>query len=104
MQILDGREALTPVFDDLNRRQATMHFNGQSTMLLSGDRATGAHCLLLPWKRGTVPRDGLTKKLRLQYQPLIFFAASCVINPALTTRFAQGLHPSRYCLLLAELT
>jgi hypothetical protein len=40
-QELDGREALTPVFDDLNPVQATMHFNGQSTVALDGDRATG---------------------------------------------------------------
>jgi hypothetical protein len=33
-QVLDGREALTPVFEDLNRYQATQHFNGQSTVLL----------------------------------------------------------------------
>jgi SnoaL-like domain len=39
--VLEGREALTPVFDDLNRYQATMHFNGQSTVTLDGDRATG---------------------------------------------------------------
>ena len=38
---LQGREALTPVFDDLNRYEATMHFNGQSTVALDGDRATG---------------------------------------------------------------
>ena len=38
---LKGREALTPVFDDLNRYEATMHFNGQSTVTLDGDRATG---------------------------------------------------------------
>src|SRR4051794_25432846 len=38
---LQGREALTPVFDDLNRYEATMHFNGQSTVTLDGDRATG---------------------------------------------------------------
>jgi ketosteroid isomerase-like protein len=45
-QVLDGREALTPVFDDLNRYQATMHFNGQSTIALYGDRATGeSYCL-----------------------------------------------------------
>jgi hypothetical protein len=37
-QVLDGREALTPVFDDLNRYQATMHFNGQSTIWLEGKR------------------------------------------------------------------
>jgi ketosteroid isomerase-like protein len=45
-QQLDGREALTPVFDDLNRYQATMHFNGQSTITLDGDRATGeSYCI-----------------------------------------------------------
>jgi SnoaL-like domain len=45
-QVLDGREALTPVFDDLNRYQATMHFNGQSTVELDGDRATGeSYCI-----------------------------------------------------------
>jgi hypothetical protein len=38
---LQGREALAPVFDDLNRYEATMHFNGQSTVTLDGDRATG---------------------------------------------------------------
>ena len=45
-QVLDGREALTPVFDDLNRYQATMHFNGQSTISLNGDQATGeSYCI-----------------------------------------------------------
>ena len=45
-QVLDGREALTPVFEDLNRYQATMHFNGQSTVALEGDRATGeSYCI-----------------------------------------------------------
>jgi ketosteroid isomerase-like protein len=45
-QVLDGREALTPVFDDLNRYEATMHFNGQSTIAIDGDRATGeSYCL-----------------------------------------------------------
>jgi SnoaL-like domain len=45
-QVLDGREALTPVFDDLNRYTATMHFNGQSTIVLDGDRATGeSYCM-----------------------------------------------------------
>src|SRR6201994_1376243 len=45
-QVLDGREALTPVFDALNAYQATMHFNGQSTIALAGDRATGeSYCI-----------------------------------------------------------
>jgi hypothetical protein len=39
--VLDGREALSPVFDDLNRYDETMHFNGQSTVILDGNRATG---------------------------------------------------------------
>jgi hypothetical protein len=45
-QELRGREALTPVFADLNRYEATTHFNGQSTVALAGDRATGeSYCL-----------------------------------------------------------
>ena len=45
-QVLDGREALTPVFEDLNRYQATQHFNGQSTVELDRDRATGeSYCI-----------------------------------------------------------
>jgi hypothetical protein len=38
--VLEGREALSPVFDELNRYEATMHFNGQSTVILNGDRGT----------------------------------------------------------------
>jgi hypothetical protein len=41
-QELHSREALAPVFADLNKYAATMHFVGQSTILtLAGDRATG---------------------------------------------------------------
>ena len=39
--VLEGRESLAPVFDDLNRYEHTMHFNGQSTVVLDGERATG---------------------------------------------------------------
>jgi hypothetical protein len=39
--VLDGREALTPVFADLNRYDVTTHFNGQSTVTIDGNRATG---------------------------------------------------------------
>ena len=43
---LHGREALTPVFDALNAYEVTMHFNGQSTVALDGDGATGeTYCL-----------------------------------------------------------
>jgi hypothetical protein len=44
---LHSREALAPVFADLNKYDATTHFVGQSTITsLSADRATGeAYCL-----------------------------------------------------------
>jgi ketosteroid isomerase-like protein len=46
-QELHSREALAPVFADLNKYAATMHFVGQSAILsLTSDRGTGeAHCL-----------------------------------------------------------
>src|SRR6185369_11889836 len=40
-QELRGRESLAPVFDDLNAYTTTTHFNGESTVQLDGDRATG---------------------------------------------------------------
>src|ERR1700676_473856 len=44
---LHAREALAPVFDDLNKYDATTHFLGQGTIFtLTADRATGeAYCL-----------------------------------------------------------
>jgi hypothetical protein len=43
---LHGRESLTPVFENLNTYEVTMHFNGQSTVALDGERATGeTYCL-----------------------------------------------------------
>ena len=45
-QELHRRESLAPVFDNLNTYQATMHFNGQSTIKLAGATATGvSYCL-----------------------------------------------------------
>ena len=46
-QELHSRDALAPVFADLNKYDATTHFVGQSTILtLTADRATGeAYCL-----------------------------------------------------------
>lgn len=46
-QELHSREALAPVFADLNKYDATTHFVGQSTILtLEAGRATGeAYCL-----------------------------------------------------------
>ena len=46
-QELHSRDALAPVFADLNKYDATTHFVGQSTILtLTADRPTGeAYCL-----------------------------------------------------------
>jgi hypothetical protein len=46
-QELHSREALAPVFAELNKYDATTHFLGQSTILtLTGDRGTGeTYCL-----------------------------------------------------------
>lgn len=45
-QELHGREALAPVFDELNTYAATFHFNGQRAVSVEGDRASGeSYCL-----------------------------------------------------------
>lgn len=45
-QELHGRDALAPVFENLNTYRATTHFNGQSTVSIDGDRARGeSYCL-----------------------------------------------------------
>ena len=48
------------MFGDLNQYAATMHFNGQSTIYLDGDRATGeSYCLA---HHLTVTEDGHTRR------------------------------------------
>jgi hypothetical protein len=43
---LNRREDLAPVFNELNKYEATTHFMGQSTVVLDGDRATGeTYCI-----------------------------------------------------------
>jgi ketosteroid isomerase-like protein len=61
-QDLNSREALAPVFADLNRYDVTTHFVGQSTILtLNGNRATGeAYCLA-----HHVTRDGGRRRLMI---------------------------------------
>jgi SnoaL-like domain len=45
-QTITSRDGLAPVFDALNAYEATTHFNGQSTVALAGDRASGeSYCL-----------------------------------------------------------
>ena len=59
---LNSREALAPVFADLNKYDATTHFVGQSTILtLSADRGTGeTYCLA-----HHVSVDGATRRLMI---------------------------------------
>src|SRR5579871_149459 len=61
-QELHSREALAPVFAELNKYDATTHFVGQNTILaLTSDRATGeAYCLA-----HHVTIDGGTRRLML---------------------------------------
>jgi hypothetical protein len=43
---LHRRDDLAPVFDDLNKYEATTHFMGQSTVVLDGERASGeTYCI-----------------------------------------------------------
>ena len=45
-QEVNRREDLAPVFENLKTYEATMHFNGQSTVVLDGNRASGeSYCL-----------------------------------------------------------
>ncbi len=45
-QTIDNRDDLFPVFDNLNTYKATMHFNGQSTVQLQNESATGiTYCM-----------------------------------------------------------
>jgi len=39
--VINGRNGLTPVFEDLRQYDVTTHFNGQSTVTLDGDHAAG---------------------------------------------------------------
>jgi hypothetical protein len=55
-QELRGRDSLAPVFDNLNSYVATMHFNGQSTISLDGDQATGQSYCLAHHLKGTEDR------------------------------------------------
>jgi len=59
---LHSREALAPVFAELNKYDATTHFVGQSTIFtLEADRATGeAYCLA-----HHVSVDGAKRRLML---------------------------------------
>jgi ketosteroid isomerase-like protein len=45
-QDFKGRDALAPVFENLNQYVATTHFNGQSSVVLDGTEGTGvSYCL-----------------------------------------------------------
>jgi hypothetical protein len=49
-QEIRGRDSLRPVFENLSTYEATTHFNGQSTVTLERDSATGiSYCLAHPY-------------------------------------------------------
>ena len=70
-QELHSREELAPVFADLNKYDATMHFVGQSTIFtLTDDRATGeAYCIAHHLTVGGEgePSDGCLPLLRCTF-------------------------------------
>ena len=76
-QELHSREALAPVFADLNKYEATMHFVGRSTILsLTVDHGTGeAYCLA---HHLTVDRD----KRRLMIAALRYYDTFAKISAA----------------------
>ena len=76
-QELHSRDALAPVFADLNKYDATTHFIGQSTIFtLTADRATGeAYCLA-----HHVTVDG--EKRRLMVASLRYFDTFAKIDGA----------------------
>ena len=63
-QDVRSREALAPIFADLNQYAATMHFVGQSTIFtLNGNRATGeAYCIA-----HHLTMDGEERRLMVAY-------------------------------------
>jgi SnoaL-like domain len=65
-QELRSREALAPIFAELNKYDATTHFIGQSTILtLTEDRGTGeAYCLAHHVTAGGGKRDLMVASLR----------------------------------------
>lgn len=67
-QELNSREALAPVFADLNKYAATMHFVGQTTILsLTSDKGTGeAYCLAHHLRVDSGKRSLMVAALRYQ--------------------------------------
>ena len=61
--VIDSREALTPVFADLNQYSHTMHFNGQSTLVVDGDSASGDSYTIAHHLSG----DGADRTLMIAY-------------------------------------
>jgi hypothetical protein len=62
---------LTPVFDDLNRYEATTHFNGQSTVTIDGNRATGESYTIA---HHVFSEDGSRKVMIASLRYLVTFA------------------------------
>jgi SnoaL-like domain len=64
--VLEGREALSPVFADLNHYDVPTHFNGQSTVTLDGDTAAG-ECYTIAHHLSTADGDRKIMIASLRY-------------------------------------
>ena len=56
-----GRAALAPVFDDLKNYDTTVHFNGQSTVMLDSGQARGVTYCLAHLVKADGPARTMTK-------------------------------------------
>jgi hypothetical protein len=71
--VLEGRDALAPIFDDLNRYEVTTHFNGQSTVRIDGNRASGETYTIA---HHVFTEDGVRKIMTASLRYLDTFAQS----------------------------
>jgi ketosteroid isomerase-like protein len=64
-QEFHGRDAIAPVIDGLKSYDVTTHFNGQSTVTVGGDQATGeTYCITYHLYTGADQRMMLTVSVR----------------------------------------
>jgi len=74
--VLHGWDALAPVFENLTAYQATAHLNGQSTVRIDGDHATGeSYCIAARWSQPITKSWQYVKKiLKIVRADLTLFA------------------------------
>ena len=110
-QELHGRESLAPVFENLNTYQVTTHFNGQSTVVLDGDRATGeSYCIAHHLYEADGQRTLMIASIRYldqfarQSDGSWLFAERKLMVDWTETRPSDPDHPSTQCRLVLDRT